>query len=164
LSSSADGLAVEPLRRQHARARRALVRRLPEHIADQPDDVEPLRPQHVARVGQCHGRMRTPPRIERRALAHEKTRAAPRLEVAHGDEPVVAGHDGGARDRVRLRELADRRHARAAPQQLVVDARGDRTDDLFEQRFARALAQDGHWRRCFDCARKECIAHVAITV
>ena len=129
-------LAIEPLGGQHAGAGRGDDRRLAEHVTDQPNHVHRLR----RRVLRASGRRR---RVQRRTLAHEKAGAAPRFEVAARHQLVVAGHHRGARHAQAGGALADRGHARAAAQQLVVDARRQRAHDLVDQGFARGARQQG---------------------
>ena len=149
--------AVQPVGGQQAGARHLVRRMLAEHVAHQPDHVEMLRHRFAG------GRKAD---ADRRALAHIEAGTAPRLQESLRYQPVVGLDHGKAGNTVGFCELPDRRHARAAAQQPLFDARFDGTHDLVHERFAGLARQD---LGCRDAQLGHftgfgCIGHFAMTV
>ena len=68
-----------------------------------------------------------------RALRHVKTRSLPGFQITHRDQPVEGLDHGELADPMRVREMPDRRQARARPQGALVDALLDAGHDLLDQ-------------------------------
>ena len=68
--------------------------------------------------------------------SYVETRAAARLDVTRRDEPIVGLDDGEAADPLRCGERANRRQARARPQEPGFDMLANAGHDLLDERLA----------------------------
>ncbi len=135
-------LAVQPLVRQEAPARRLVALRGVEHAAQQPGHVDIADGVRRRRGGR--GRMR-------HALPHIEARTAPRLQVAQRHQPLVGLHHREARNPLLGGQLPDRRHAHAGPEHPFVDAQPRPFGQLLDQRH---LGRGNRVRQPFVAGRR----------